>query len=149
MEEQRKCYVCSKRIAVEGQSMCLRCRKKYNADRWEKRKPIIDKYLGTQCVLCGDTRYERLRCHDITQLAGQPRHRDLCSTSLAVVEENCKSGKFVRVCARCHGKSYALMDEGFTWEEIQVEIKKFLKSLPKYEKQLLAWHRWKRKHYGE
>lgn len=141
MEEQRKCYVCSERIAVKGQSMCSVCRKNYNADRWAERKPIIDKYLGTQCVLCGDTRYERLRCHEIH---GNP-HPYLCSTSLVVVEENCKTGKFVRVCARCHGKSHALMDKGFVWEEIRVEIKKFLKSLPKYEKQLLAWHRWKRR----
>ena len=143
MEKQRKCYVCSERIAVKGQSMCSVCRKKYNADRWAERKPIIDKYLGTRCVICGDIR--NLRCHEIN---GE-EHPRLLSTSLEDVRANCRAERFARVCARCHGKAHALMDKGFAWEEIRIEIKGFLKTLKRGEKQRLAWHRWKRKNYGE
>lgn len=143
MEEQRKCYVCSERIAVKGQSMCSVCRKKYNADRWAERRPIIDKYLGILCVICGDIR--NLRCHEING----KYHPRLLSTSLEDVKINCRTERFARLCPQCHGKAHALMDKGFTWEEIRVEIKGFLKTLKKGEKQRTAWHRWKRKHYGE
>lgn len=130
---------------------CKDCDRKRARDHrkkeWGKRRRIISRYLGKQCVICGEGRVKRLRCHEIY---GKP-HPRLLDTSLEEVKANCKSGSFARVCARCHGKAHALMDKGLdSWGIIQFHIKGFLQTNPPCgnDAHLRAWHKYVKQNTG-
>lgn len=152
--ETRKCTnpKCD-RIGVElplsafnkGRRSCKYCdrkrAKKYREKKWKQCRHIIDKYLGKECVVCGEKRDRLLRCHEIY---GQP-HSKLLETPIKEVEDNCKSGRFARVCARCHGKAHSLMDKGIvSWDVVRRHIKEFMDSNPRDESEahLRDWHKW-------
>jgi len=96
----------------KGRYTCKYCDRK-NAKVYKKKKLVvkrglITRYLGKKCVVCGETRRKLLRSHE---KYGNP-HPNLSDISLKELKENCKSGRFVRVCARCHGKSGDLLAKG-------------------------------------
>jgi hypothetical protein len=131
----------------ENRRVCKDCDRKrardYKKKKWAKRKRIINKHLGKECVVCGEKRAKLLRCHEIY---GKP-HPPLLDTPLEEVKANCESGRFVRVCARCHGKSHSLMDKGIvTWEVIKFYIREFLQTEPPFDNyaHLRAWHKYVR-----
>ncbi|MFH1031763.1 MAG: hypothetical protein V1767_04295 [Chloroflexota bacterium] len=71
----------------------------------------------------------------------------MLDTKVSEVETNCKTGKFARVCAKCHGKAHALIDKGIKdWELIKFYIKEFLETNPSTENDahLRAWHKFMR-----
>jgi len=110
---------------------------------WEKRRSIIDRHLGKECVICGRTRKELLRCHE----KDGNHHPKLLDTPVDVVEANCTSGRFVRLCASCHGKAHSLMDKGTaSWDEVQFYIREFLDTHPPVanDAHLRAWHKYLR-----
>lgn len=129
---RKRCKYCDRKCAKENRDK-----------KWKKCRRIINRYLGEKCVVCGEQRERRLRCHEIY---GKP-HEKLLDTPLEEVEANCKTGRFARVCARCHGKAHALMDKGMvSWDIIQFYIKEFMESDPPIETDahLRAWHKWMR-----
>ncbi len=106
-------------------------KKKSKTFRW-----LITHYLGRVCVVCGETQIRKLRSHE---KFGQP-HPDIVNTPLAEVKANCKSGRFVRVCERCHRKAHSLIDrEIVDWDTIQHYIKEFVKANPNGNR--WAWDR--------
>jgi hypothetical protein len=120
-KSRKRCKKCDRKVA-----------RKHARKLWKERKPIIDAYLGCVCVICGETDYKRLRCHEVF---GRP-HSKLLNTPLEEVKENCKAGKFARVCAKCHGKAHSLMKLGIaSWKEICQLIKESLGS---------EWGKWKK-----
>lgn len=126
---------------------CRDCDRKRARDHrkreWTKRRRIISRYSGKQCVICGEKSPWLLRCHEIHGKS----HPKLLDTPPEEVKANCRSGRFNRVCARCHGKAHALMDKGIvSWDVIQVYIKEFLQTDPpfKNDAHLRAWHRYVR-----
>jgi hypothetical protein len=117
--------------------------REHRKKEWEKRRRIISRYLGKKCVVCGQDTIKFLKCHEIY---GKP-HPKLLDTPLEDVKANCKSGRFARVCARCHGKAHSLMGKGImSWDDIQFYIKEFLHTDPPFENDahLRAWHRYVR-----
>lgn len=154
-----KCSKCRKNKPLsefnKGRHSCRDCDREVARDHarrrrerlWEERKPIIDRYLGTKCVICSETRHNLLRCHEIF---GND-HKPLLETPLDEVEENCRSGRFVRVCEKCHRKAHSLMKKGIIgWAEIVSLIKEFLATNPPFieKKHQQQWRKWRKKRLG-
>lgn len=133
---RRTCKYCDGQRATEH-------RKK----KWDKCHRILNRYLGKNCVVCGEVTDKLLRCHE---KFGEP-HKKLLDTSLEEVKANCKSGRFVRVCAGCHGKAHSVIDKGIVgWELIKFYIKEFLATDPPIENDahLRAWQKFMREKIG-
>ena len=91
----------------KGETICKHCKKILRNRRRGVKKALITRYLGKQCVICGGkgtTSHEKY---------GKP-HRDLLNASFKELKQNCKSGRFVKVCYGCHQKVHSLMDRGIT-----------------------------------
>ncbi len=134
---RRTCKTCDRRVARE-----------HRKREWDKRRDIIDKLLGKRCVVCGSEDKKRLRCHEVY---GRP-HKKLLDTSVDEVEENCKRGRFARVCARCHGKAHALKGKGIdTWDDAKSLIGEFNATNPSTEegKHLREWHGFLKRKFEE
>lgn len=135
-KNRRTCKYCDRKRARE-----------HNKQKWDKRRRTMNRYLGKNCIVCGEKRGWLLRCHE---KFGEP-HKKLLDTSLEEVKANCKSGRFVRVCARCHGKAHSVIDKGIVdWELIKFYIKEFLETDPPTENDahLRAWQKFMREKIG-
>jgi hypothetical protein len=62
----------------------------------ERRRLIVDEILGSACKLCGGT--YRLQAHQIDMVP----HEDFLSMSKTQARELLGTGRFVRLCYRCH-----------------------------------------------
>ncbi len=133
----------------KGKRTCKDCVKAYAKNYakkrrqrlWAERKPIIDKWLGKECIVCGEMRYALLRCHEKFGV----EHEPLLSIPLKEVETNCREGRFVRVCERCHRKAHSLINKGvFSWTEISSLIKEFLDTNPPMtqKQHTCKWRSW-------
>lgn len=134
---RRTCQDCDRKRAREY----ARIRRE---NLWAERKPIIDKWLGTKCVVCAETGYDLLRCHEQFGI----EHKPLLETPIEEVESNCVERRFVRVCERCHRKAHSLMNKGFfSWTEISSIIKEFLTTNPPMtqKKHTCIWRSWLKK----
>lgn len=130
----------------EGRSTCKYCDRKRAIEHRKKkskiRRGLVTRYLGKVCVICGEKRMKLMRSHE---KYGEP-HPKLLDTPLDEIKKNCKSGRFVRVCAKCHGKAQDLLDKGIGWDYARFYIKEFMESDPPIETNahLRAWHKWMR-----
>lgn len=128
-KNRRTCQNCDREVA-----------RKHKRKKMQECHKIIEKYLGTECIVCGSKR--NLESHEKNGIW----HPNLLDTPLEEVESNCKKGKFVRVCEQCHQKAHALRDDGITdWEEERQVIKDFLNQNPpppiENNAHLRAWHK--------
>jgi hypothetical protein len=115
-----------------------------NRIEWSRRQAIIEKYLGDKCVICGSG--NRLSSHEVF---GQP-HKHLIDTPVNEIEANCKSGKFERVCEKCHRKIHSLIGKGIRdWSRIKFILEVFYKTNPPQQQNthLVAWHKWLRSNH--
>ena len=115
------------------EKICKDCKKKLRNRKRGVKRALITRYLGKLCVICGEkgtTSHEKY---------GQP-HRDLLNASYKELKQNCKSGRFVKVCYGCHQKVHSLMDRDITSLEItQHYVKEFLKTNPPKERYAHLW----------
>jgi len=134
-----KCNRCGKDKLPEdfysGETICKRCKKILRNRKRGVKKALITRYLGKQCVICGEkgtTSHEKY---------GIP-HPDLLNTPFEEIKQNCKSGRFVKVCHSCHQEVTSLMKRGIVdWDSVRHYVKEFLKTNPPktYYARLWKW----------
>jgi hypothetical protein len=129
-KNRKRCQQCDRKAAIIDRR-----------EKWETFRDLMDDYLGTECTVCGTS--DDLRAHE---KFGKP-HKKLMDSKLKEVEENCKSGRFVRVCEKCHRKSHALIDDGIVdWETVKDNIQTFYDTNPPKEDTAhrRAWQKFRR-----
>lgn len=87
----------------------------YKSEVRDGRRQLMSDLLGDECVIClaSDT---LLVAH---RTDGQP-HEKFQWKSLAWVQTELETGKYVRLCAVCHkGVHWAMTYLGLTWEDIK------------------------------
>ena len=94
-----------------------RKQKIFNKNLRKYKSKIIQEKLGDKCLIC--SRDNSLRNH---RKDGK-RHTDLINICLKSLKIELDSGRFVRLCSRCHGCVHWSMNYlGLTWECIEQKI---------------------------
>lgn len=121
----------------KGENICKRCKKILRNRRRGVKRALITRCLGKQCVICGGkgtTSHEKFG----------KRHPDLLNTTFEEIKQNCKSGRFVKVCHSCHQEVHSLRDRGIVdWDIAQHYVREFVKTNPPkdYYPRLWSWEK--------